>query len=211
MPSVSKAQTRLSSGPRPITVPEGTFHHNAHNLTGMRFGKLEVVCEYGRNSKRQLSWLCLCDCGNSVVRVASSLESGRTTSCGCNKYAPEVKALRRLSMRRPGATMRKSFGESSRSAIVRGLDFSLTPEEFSRLTQSSCFYCGDSPAQVKRTIFEEIVLNGIDRVDNNLGYSKENTVSCCKPCNFMKREMSWSDFTKRCARITSHMGGDHSS
>jgi hypothetical protein len=107
--------------------------------------------------------------------------------------------------------MRKSFGESRRSAIVRGLDFSLTAEEFSRLTQSSCFYCGDSPAQVKRTVFEEIVLNGIDRVDNNLGYSKENTVPCCKPCNFMKREMSWSDFTERCARIASHMGGAHSS
>ena len=211
MPSVSKAQKRLSSGLRPIAVSEGTFHHNAHNLNGMRFGKLEVVCEYGRNSKRQLTWLCLCDCGNSVIRVASSLESGKTTSCGCNKHSSEVKAHRRLAMRRPGAALRKAFRTSMRSAIVRGLDFLLTFDEFLEMTQSPCFYCGDVPTQVKRTVFEEIVLNGIDRVDNNLGYSKENTVSCCKPCNFMKREMSWSDFVEKCARIASHMGGHHSS
>lgn len=52
------------------------------DLTGKRFGSL-VVTEmiYQRNEHTKVR--CVCDCGNEIVRVATYLTSGNTTSCGC--------------------------------------------------------------------------------------------------------------------------------
>jgi hypothetical protein len=43
--------------------------------------------------------------------------------------------------------------------------------------------------------------NGIDRVDNTLGYSKENCVSCCKICNYMKQVLTLEEFYSHIRRI----------
>lgn len=50
---------------------------------GRRFGRLVVLQRHGKNKFRQITWECLCDCGNTSVVVGSSLRSGNTTSCGC--------------------------------------------------------------------------------------------------------------------------------
>lgn len=39
-----------------------------------------------------------------------------------------------------------------------------------------------------------IVYNGLDRRDNAQGYTLENTVPCCKFCNFAKNVYSEEDF-----------------
>ncbi len=56
------------------------------DLTGMRFGKITVL-EYTnkRNINRNILWKCKCDCGNEVYVATSSLNSGHTKSCGCEK------------------------------------------------------------------------------------------------------------------------------
>ena len=36
--------------------------------------------------------------------------------------------------------------------------------------------------------------NGIDRIDNNKPYIKENLVPCCKKCNFFKSNHTKKDF-----------------
>lgn len=33
------------------------------NLVGMRFSRLEVICEAGRNNSGGVKWECRCDCG----------------------------------------------------------------------------------------------------------------------------------------------------
>lgn len=57
------------------------------------------------------------------------------------------------------------------------------------MINSVCSYCG---------IKEKL---GIDRVDNSVGYTKENSVPCCKLCNFMKKAMSRNDFLSRIKKI----------
>ncbi len=53
------------------------------NMTGLRFGKLLVIRENGRvNEKKNILWLCKCDCGIESNKRGSDLRSGRTNSCG---------------------------------------------------------------------------------------------------------------------------------
>ncbi len=191
-------------GPRPASIPEGRLHPNAVPLLGRRFGKLEVVAEYGRNAKRSVTWLCLCDCGSSVVRVSNSLLCGKTISCGCNVRSPEAQNKRSIAQRKEGSSLRKAFRVCVSGAEVRGLEFELSFEEFESLTSLPCAYCGSSPGQIKRSTFGFHVANGIDRVDNNLGYSAGNCVPCCTSCNFMKRSMSRAAFVEQCRRIVNH-------
>lgn len=37
------------------------------NLIGQKFGRLTVISEYGRYKKKQVQWLCKCECGNTVI------------------------------------------------------------------------------------------------------------------------------------------------
>jgi hypothetical protein len=38
------------------------------------------------------------------------------------------------------------------------------------------------------------IYNGVDRVNNSLGYTKDNCKPCCKMCNKMKGTMSLEEF-----------------
>jgi len=64
------------------------------------------------------------------------------------------------------------------------LPFELEKEAFEKLVFSECYYCGAPPKPV----------NGIDRVDNRLGYLSGNVVSCCRRCNRAKDDMTVEEF-----------------
>lgn len=52
------------------------------DITGKRFGRLTVISEAGRKRK-EVAWLCKCDCGNTIVTNGYGLRSGHVQSCGC--------------------------------------------------------------------------------------------------------------------------------
>lgn len=51
--------------------------------TGKRFGRLTVLKRAAIKICNHVAWECLCDCGNTIVCRANSLETGNTKSCGC--------------------------------------------------------------------------------------------------------------------------------
>ena len=55
------------------------------SLIGRRFGRLLVIEQLESSSTGQRRWLCTCDCGGSHISTTASLNSGRTTNCGCKK------------------------------------------------------------------------------------------------------------------------------
>lgn len=55
-------------------------------LSGRRFGRLQVVKEAGRSRDGRVLWLCTCDCGRETLARGSCLAHGRTTSCGCYRH-----------------------------------------------------------------------------------------------------------------------------
>lgn len=66
---------------------------------------------------------------------------------------------------------------------------------FSQQLQMPCFYCGDK--------FDE--LNGLDRIDNDYGYCKENVVACCSSCNMIKGSYNIEYFIEKVNQISNHI------
>lgn len=97
------------------------------------------------------------------------------------------------------------FNRYKYGAKNRNLEFTLTFEEFKKLTSNLCYYCGELPNQLRRGdgryIEGRFKCNGIDRVNNKEGYTKENSVSCCKICNRMKGALELKAFVKHLERL----------
>jgi hypothetical protein len=73
------------------------------------------------------------------------------------------------------------------------------------LFSAPCAYCGDPPSRINRIGTSEFPYNGIDRIDNLLGYTAYNCASCCKKCNETKRDMTLNDFRLYIRRLYSTM------
>ena len=75
----------------------------------------------------------------------------------------------------------------------RKINFDIEKEEFEIKINNPCHYCGQE---------KDI---GIDRVDYKKGYTKENTIPCCRMCNRMKNIFSYNDFIEKCKQIASYL------
>jgi len=91
------------------------------------------------------------------------------------------------------------------AAKKRNLDFNLSRKEFTNMIKDKCFYCGklNSNCRKDRLTDELLTYNGIDRLDPNLGYNSDNTVSCCWTCNRMKGTLIVSEFIEQVKLIYS--------
>ena len=94
-----------------------------------------------------------------------------------------------------------SYKEYQKRAQNKSLPFTLTPEDYTRMKKSPCYYCLGGG---KVTNF-----NGIDRMDNSQGYTPENSVPCCSECNSMKEQLSTQEFIDQCRRIAHHCHKKH--
>ncbi len=55
------------------------------DLTGQKFGRLQVMHRNGSNHRSRAVWKCKCDCGKEINVEGYSLSSGHTSSCGCQR------------------------------------------------------------------------------------------------------------------------------
>ena len=88
------------------------------------------------------------------------------------------------------------YDKYEKNAQKSGLEFEITREQFNAMAVSNCYYCCKPASSNSGSL-------GLDRADSALPYVINNVVPCCAPCNFMKREMSVSDFKKHCELIVS--------
>lgn len=102
--------------------------------------------------------------------------------------------------------IRKLLYKYQLSAEKRGYSFDIDYSFFTYLTQQNCYYCGTEPSGREFSKSgHEYIFNGLDRLDNNKGYSVENVVPCCKVCNAMKSNTSYDQFVKQIQTIANHL------
>lgn len=65
-----------------------------YDLTGVRVGKLTVICEVFNHkwAGKHRKWLCRCDCGNEREMFQQRLSDGTAVSCGCANKEITIKA-----------------------------------------------------------------------------------------------------------------------
>ena len=149
---------------------------------------------------------CKCECGAVTSLFKTSFLSGATKSCGClHREKAVLNGMRKRGVY--GRSLFKNvFWFYKKSAKNRGYPFLLQEDYFYELTQQPCFYCGAAPCMVRKSLgkYGEFVYNGIDRVDNAKGYEVGNVVSCCKMCQYAKRDYTVEDFLGWAKRLATH-------
>lgn len=175
---------------------------NPKDIIGNKYGKLTVVEYKGyifkNKSRKDHVYLCKCDCGNYTEVIRHSLVYGITKSCGCLHKETIIK------MNKKDTNYEKHHIRSIRkhmksSAKQRGYIFDLSYDDVKELVTQPCYYCGSTYSNCHRSKSNEqeygaFYYNGIDRVDNDIGYIKDNVVSCCATCNRAKSTMSQTEF-----------------
>jgi len=169
----------------------GHLRNRDQDLTNQKFGKL-LLLEKGipTKYKARITWICQCDCGKIKQFEQSNLLNGTTKTCGCG---------RRIIKQDSGYL--RLFTRAKLIAKQRKKEFSLDYETFLKLILSNCHYC-NLPLTNTKTItsrcnhIEDMhwKYNGIDRVDSSKGYTKENSVPCCKFCNRAKMDDTETEF-----------------
>lgn len=160
-----------------------------------------TATEFVPTESRDAVWRCTCSCGTIREVALHNLKSGKSKSCGHVFYStvadlfPErSKTHIRGRERTPKLDVLYDYYKGARD---RGLSWDLIPEEFYFLAESSCHYCGVYDSN-NRTGY---LYNGVDRIDNLLGYSIGNCVSCCRWCNRAKNTSTVEEFVERCRRV----------
>lgn len=175
-------------------------------LIGKKFGRLTPLSFFLWT--KYIKYNCICDCGNSTVVFKQSLTKGTSNSCGClQKEAAGKPKIGLSKLIKPNAESAKNtvFSYYIRNAKKRNHEFSLTKEEFLKLTSSNCEYCKIEPLQEfkpgNRKKSESYYYNGVDRVNNKIGYILSNCVSCCFICNRAKGGMTLDEFYSWIERV----------
>lgn len=150
-----------------------------------KYGKLLIVKQLdsyksysGTKMSSRKKFLAVCDCGNTRI-VDNKLSTLKEKACvNC------VMLTRPQSLKQENNYIRpyKLFLNSS---IKRKINNEISFDDYVKIINESCYYCGTSP-EIKKWGRLSFIGNGIDRVDNNKGYLVDNIVSCCTFCNTAK-------------------------
>lgn len=190
----------LNNG-RTKSCGEGSCRGTRSNLIGQKFGKLTVI-SFITGSKRW--WLCECECGNTTKSTPFALRTGKHKSCSC--YNKAQRPNKRLENN--ASPKKRIYKNYFKAAKKRNYIFTLTIKEFSELINKNCVYCGSEPnmtLKIRGVVRDDFKFNGVDRVDNKIGYTIENCVSCCKICNNSKASLSLEDWKTWLVKIYSNI------
>jgi hypothetical protein len=173
------------------------------DLKGKKFGSWTVIKRSGYltlgdgKKTSQSMWLCKCTCGFKTKIPISNLTTGKSKRCSGCSY--KLKSLNN----RKGTIWDAAFRNKVESrAKQKDIPVRITVNDYQKIVTQGCHYCGLPPQKVYKRVNEKIKINGIDRLNNNIGYTLKNCVSCCSACNFMKNKLNYRFFLKKIKQIS---------
>lgn len=161
-----------------------------------KFNKLTVISfsHMKKEKWNEYYYKCLCECGNIKIINRHSLLNNHIKSCGCLKYDnPNL-----IRTKKGDTSCIAIYGSYKHRAKQKKIKFTLSLQEFKKLTKLNCYYCNQKP-QTKYKAHNAngyYIYNGLDRLNNKLGYTRKNSVPCCKNCNYAKKSMTIEEFKK---------------
>ena len=174
------------------------------NLVGRHFKSILVIERIRPSNAKWLGhdyewYLCRCDCGATFEMSGRDIKYGKG-SCGCNSKIGQFKAK----YSQVDSIVQALISRYKIKAKKRGLIWDLSFSQAKKLFLSPCYYCHLPPSAIVTSYLHTGLAGGIDRVDNAIGYTPLNTVSCCKICNRAKLTASIEVFLSWIARIKTY-------
>ena len=169
-------------------------------ISGEKYNRLTVTSFSHADKRYRKFYNVKCDCGKEKKIMGSAMVSGNTKSCGC--LSKEIKANKRISNNHSEITA--IILGYKRHAERRFFNWELSRKDIEVIIKSNCVYCGSKPSNIKKTknsIGDGLLYSGIDRIDSNEDYTKLNSVTCCKICNYAKSNMDVNEFKEWALRI----------
>ena len=146
----------------------------------------------------------VCGCGNGFsLRETNGFKDFDSVICvTCSRQA-------RLS---PNIGERYVYKRVKSDAVRYEREFNIEFDDFVKLISSPCHYCGyvggnsiSVPSKVSgEWLVENFRYNGIDRVNNDLGYINGNCVPSCFICNRAKGSLSIEEFKEWIGRVANN-------
>jgi len=176
-------------------------------IVGKVYNLLTAIEPAGKDKYNNYLWKFSCECGSQVTSPSAKVANGKIKSCGCltpgkRKRDPETGAFLPFAEdeAKPGWII-------AANAVWTGNRYSdgCSFEDFLRLSQEPCFYCGTTEKlnHVKRKGITWL-WNGLDRLDPTKSHSLDNVVPCCKDCNYGKHTKQYVQFLLWIDRIYHH-------
>lgn len=155
--------------------------------TGNTYGKLTVEGPDDTKTGEQY-WWCRCECGNLTSKRGVDLRNGHTKSCSRSCWWSKNYLI---------SAINEWQRATKASAERRNLEYTLSKEDFEKISQLPCAYCLTPPAivsQTYRTKKSRLVRSSIDRIDSSKGYTPDNIQACCMNCNIAKSDLPQHEF-----------------
>ena len=173
---------------------------------GAKYGRLRVLRRVANNEKGFPVFECQCWEGNLIKITAHGLRTG-TKSCGCLRKETTIKLAHARRLKPGQAACRLLFRSYQASAFKRNLLFSVSFEQFKALVLLPCDYCGREKSRIIRGTGYNgtFACNGIDRIENTVGYTKTNCISCCWACNQAKHNLTTNEFLTWVEKVYAHL------
>lgn len=179
------------------------------DLTGKRFGKQICIAWMGSEvtdtklNKKKSLWVVECDCGN--IKVSRGAAIVRRESCGCIGIE-KTKIFNTTTKTKVSYISFSGLWQAYKaSAKKRGYCFELSKDQFMELTTKNCHYCDQIPSMVRKPRTKGKIPayyhNGLDRINNDVGYIHSNVVPCCKFCNIAKQSYTEEYFLNKIKMI----------
>ena len=160
-----------------------TFDHGGVIVDGPKRFKFE-------NKKSYVKWKVRCpNCETETWKFSNTLIGLKYPCKRC--YDNSMKLYNN-----EGPAIKRAFVSLKNNAKVRNIKVEISERDFVEIAKKPCTYCGGLPIEKlpPKKWQASTYLNGVDRVNNSTGYTLENSVSCCKQCNWAKKDLTLEEW-----------------
>lgn len=155
--------------------------------------KLHNAIELNPNASLQICIKCGCEYEQFNTRHRKpSMKCQKCSQIQINQDAKRADRVRNYKNEN-FIGLENYFAKYVKSASLRNYTMNINFEEFKTLVNMPCYYC-------LHKVENEV--NGIDRLNNDIGYETENCVPCCEICNMMKHYFHPLFFIEICRIIS---------